>query len=179
MRLAISYAVPEADAITGGGMVDQSGRGWDFRQVETKVHGKSRKHGRQSGNVASERSVVFREIPVLVEPETILRRVPVDGAFGWNVRYGIVQVYEPERLLVRVRKNPVAELLIATPWTPIRVERNIPVRESAGREQSQSRTQAVTRKTDLRVGMTLAVIRNAPAHLVPYSIEGALKSLVH
>jgi hypothetical protein len=179
MRLAISYAVPEADAVTGGGMVDQSGRSWDFRQVETKVHGKSRKHGGQSGNVASERPVVFREIPVLVEPETSLRRVTVDGAFGGNVRYGIVQVYEPERVLARVRKNPVAELLIATPWTPIRVERNIPVRESAGREQSQSRTQAVTRKTDLRVGMTLAVIRNASAHVVPYKIEGALKSLVH
>jgi len=121
-------------------MVDQSGRGWDFRQVEPKVHGKSRKHGGESGNVPSERSAVFREIPVLVEPETILGRVPVDGAFGWNVRYGIVQVYEPERLLARVRKNPVAELLIATPRTPIRVERNIPVRESAGRERSQSRT---------------------------------------
>jgi hypothetical protein len=79
------------------------------------------------------------------------------------VRYGIVQVYEPERLLERVRKNPVAELPIATPWTPIRVERNIHVVESAGREQSQGRTQAVTSKTDLRVGMTLAVIRNAPA----------------
>jgi hypothetical protein len=98
-----SYAVPEADAITGGGMVDQSGRGWDFRQVETKVHGKSRKHGGQSGNVASERPVIFCEIPVLVEPETNLRRVTVDGAFGWNVRYGIVQVYEPERILARVR----------------------------------------------------------------------------
>jgi hypothetical protein len=113
-------------------MVDQSGRGWDFRQVKTKVHRKSRKHAGQSGNVASERSIVFfREIPVLVEAETILRHVSVDGAFEWNVRYGIVPVYEPERRLARVRKKPVAELLIATPWTPMRAERNIRVRESA------------------------------------------------
>jgi hypothetical protein len=160
-------------------MVDQSGRGWDFRQVKAKVHRKSRKHGGQSGKVASERSVVFREISVLLEAETVLRRVSVDGAFGWDVRYRIVQVHEPERRLARVRKGPVAELLIANPWTPKRIERNISVREPAGREQSQSRTQAVTRKTDLRAGMILAVIRNAPAHVVPYSIEGTLKALVH
>jgi hypothetical protein len=160
-------------------MVDQSGRGWDFSQVETKVHIKSRNHGGQSSNVASERSVVFREIPVLVEPKTILRRMAVEGAFGWNVRYGIVQVHEPERILARVRKNPVAERLIANPRTPIRVERNICVRESAGSEHSQSRPQAVTRKTNLRLGMTLAVIRNTTAHVIPHSIEGALKSLVY
>src|SRR5690348_16690028 len=112
--LAISYTVPEADAITGWRMVDQSGRRRDFRQVKTKVNRKSRKYGGESGNVASERSIVFREIPVLVEAQTILRRVPVEGAFQWNMRYRIVQIYETEHSLAGVRKNPVTELLIAS-----------------------------------------------------------------
>jgi hypothetical protein len=77
------------------------------------------------------------------------------------MRHGIVNVYEAGHLPARVRKNPVAEWLIANPWTTVSVERNIPVGESAERELGQSRTQAVTRKTDLRLWMTLAVIRNA------------------